>query len=297
MATKAKAVNMRGLTALVVTVSFLVLLVSGIVLYVVPEGRVANWVDWEFLGLLKSDWGNLHIAFSVIFLIAAIVHLYPYNWNAFKKHVARRRAAGASGGGVRKEFVAALVLGGVVLGGSIAQLPPVSYLFDLNEWAKESWVVAPEYDPPFGHAEELSLAGFARKMHMDLEAAMGELRSKGLAFEGPRDSLAAIGKANGLSAMDVYVLIKRFEQAPEAVALASYTPELVEEKFGGTGVGRKTLAEICELTDMSIEVATARLAEAGIQATPEETAKELAAKKDLGPMDILKIVLIEGHQV
>ncbi len=48
----------RSLIAFMVTWSFAVLTVTGIVLYIVPQGRIAYWTLWSFLGLSKDQWGE-----------------------------------------------------------------------------------------------------------------------------------------------------------------------------------------------------------------------------------------------
>ena len=79
----------RSLTAFLVTWAFLILTVSGIVLYIVPQGRIAYWVHWSLLGLGKSDWANLHMVFGCLFIATGILHLY-FNWKPFKKYLADR---------------------------------------------------------------------------------------------------------------------------------------------------------------------------------------------------------------
>ena len=51
----------RSLIAFLVTWAFLVLMVSGIVLYLVPQGRVAYWVHWSLAGLDKEQWAAVHM--------------------------------------------------------------------------------------------------------------------------------------------------------------------------------------------------------------------------------------------
>ena len=59
----------------------------------------------------------------------------------------------------------------VIFGLSIFNLRPASWVFDLNDTIKDSWVTHPDLEPPFGHAEEVSLAGMAKRMNLDLESA------------------------------------------------------------------------------------------------------------------------------
>jgi hypothetical protein len=51
----------RALTSVLMTLGFVLLAASGIVLFLSPPGRVANWTNWTILGLRKSDWGGVHI--------------------------------------------------------------------------------------------------------------------------------------------------------------------------------------------------------------------------------------------
>jgi len=53
-----KGFNWRGFTSLLLAAGFLILAGSGLVLYASPRGRVANWTDWEVLGLTKHEWGG-----------------------------------------------------------------------------------------------------------------------------------------------------------------------------------------------------------------------------------------------
>lgn len=287
-----KNLNMRSLTSFLVAFAFLVSIVTGIVLYIVPQGRIANWVDWNLLGLLKDDWAQIHIIFGLIFLIFGIIHLFPYNWPTFKAYLAKRTKGRLDYKRPKKELIVASVLSVLLIVGAIYKVPPVSYVFDLNTVAKDAWVISAEYEPPFGHAEEFSLTGFAKKMNMDLDAAMVEMRQTGLAFDGPSESLGEIAKANGVSAMDVYLLIKKFERTAEPVTLASYTTEAVEEMFSGKGVGNKSLATVLGEIGFSLETAKARLAEAGAEAEDGDTFKQIGSKLNATPIDVLKIILV-----
>lgn len=218
-----KSLNIRAMTSFLVAAAFLVSIVTGIVLYIVPQGRIANWVDWNLLGLLKDDWAQIHIIFGLLFLIFGIVHLYPYNWPTFKAYLAKRTKGRLDYRRPKKELVFASVIAVLLVAGSIYKVPPVSYVFDFNAWAKDAWVISAEYEPPFGHAEEFSLAGFAKKMNMDLDPAVAELRAIGFEFDGPRQSLGGIAKANGVSAMDLYLRIKKFERQAEPAKAAACT--------------------------------------------------------------------------
>jgi len=285
-----KPFNMRAMTAFMVTAAFVFLAVTGIVLFVVPQGRIANWADWRLLGLLKEEWAQIHIVFGLLFLVFGVIHLVPYNWPTFKAYLAARRRGRLDFRRPRRELVAGLVVTLLLAAGSIAAVPPFSHLFALNAWVKEAWVAGPEYQPPFGHAEELSLAGFAKRMNMDVEAAAAALADRGVAFAGPQESLGAIAKANGMSAMDLYMLIKPFER-PSAAPTAGHTVETVETMFEGKGIGRRTVADMAAEAGLDAAVAAARLERAGIAAAGR-TLRELADAHGMTPTDVLKIMLV-----
>ena len=77
--------NTRGFTTFLVSLSFLLLAVSGVILYVTPRGRTANWTGWTMLGLSKHEWGALHITVALLFLTLAALHLY-FNWRVFLRY-------------------------------------------------------------------------------------------------------------------------------------------------------------------------------------------------------------------
>jgi hypothetical protein len=45
--------QLRGFVSLLLTLFFLALSFSGVMLYLTPRGRVANWTGWSMLGLEK----------------------------------------------------------------------------------------------------------------------------------------------------------------------------------------------------------------------------------------------------
>jgi hypothetical protein len=241
-----RVMNLRSFTAFMVTTAFAVMVATGVVLFIVPQGRIANWVDWRLLGLGKETWGDIHILFGMVFIIAGIAHLYPYNWKAFKNYLAKRVSGRLDLKHPKREAVLAAATTLVLMAGAATDVPPFSYLFQLNDTAKQAWVTSPEYEPPFGHAEELPLASIARKTGMDLDMALAELKARGLRVDGPSDRLNRIARVNGLSPMDVYMVVRQFEKQPGAKTLATVTPEAIEDRFEGTGVGRKTLDHICK---------------------------------------------------
>ena len=282
----------RSLIAFIVTWAFVILTVTGLVLYVVPQGRVAYWTHWSLLGLGKEQWGDVHMIFGGIFIIAGIVHLY-YNWKPFKKFLAERVKGHIQ---LKQEFVVAMTFSAIIIVMSIFHIPPVSWVFDLNQTLKESWVTSPELEPPFGHAEEVSLAGISRRMHLDLQQGIKALKREGFSFSGPQDSLEKIARANNVTPMDVYAVIHQFEKEPGPIPASGMTVEEVEARYAGTGLGRKTLAEVCSSVELAIANCVERLSAKGFNVATDKKLKQVAEQYDINPIDILKMLLVKDYK-
>jgi len=284
--------NVRALTAFIVTWAFAIAVVTGIVLYIVPHGRVAYWTDWGLAGLEKDTWGGIHIIFGAVFIVAGILHLY-FNWKPFKKHLTERAAGHVH---VKREVVIASGATVVVLAAAIAEVPPVSWLFDLNETVKQSWVSSPDLEPPYGHAEESSLRTLARRTGLDLDVALTRLSENGIAADGPGDSLKAIARRNGLTPMAVYEVIRPVETETPKTTNQAHTPASVEQQFEGTGIGRRTLADMITVTGIDPDTAVERLTTVGLDAEMTHTLRRIADAHGLTPVQVLQAILIEGFE-
>lgn len=280
----------RGLTSLIVVTSFLIMTITGIVLYFTPHGRVAYWVVWQFVGLTKTDWNNIHIISSIAFAIAGAFHIY-FNWKSIMNYLSGKILGTLK---YRKELAVATILSVFIIVGSIYVVPPFNYVIDFSEYLKSAWVKSKEYEPPFGHAEEVSLKIFTKKMDIDLSKAEKELKANSITFNSMNEKLKNIALNNNITPMDIYVVIKKFEKkiAEERI---KFTPELVEEKFAGTGIGQRALSWMIEEIGMNPEVARQRLSKNDIKASDDEILKQIASRFETKPIEILKIMLVEDY--
>lgn len=119
---------LRAMTSVLISCASLMLLLSGIVLFLAPPGRIANWNGWNVLGIGKHGWGGLHVWFAVIFLGASVLHVF-YNWRvlmAYFKHRHSRRLA------FRMEWAVAMLICVGVFAGTRAGVVPFSSLLKLG---------------------------------------------------------------------------------------------------------------------------------------------------------------------
>ena len=283
----------RGFVSLLTLFGFLIMSATGLVLYISPVGRVAYWINWEMIGLTKTGWGNIHILSSILFLVAGAFHIY-FNWKPLLNYFKDKARKGVK---LRRELAVSSIIAVWILVSAIWLLPPLSYLIDLNEWIKETWVIQYDYDPPFGHAELLSLRVFSKKMDIDLKKAVEELRANGIVFDNVEETLEDIGRTNNISPMNLYLLIKKFEAVPETDKLKSYTPESIEVEFSGTGIGNKTIGSICKRLGIEPDLAVSRLIGAGVSVDLNTTMKAAAESAGCTPIEIMKVLLLEGYQL
>ena len=285
-----KKTSYRAMTSLVTTWSFVIATVTGVVLYITPQGRIANWVVWEFGSLTKEAWGDLHIIFSIVFVIVGVAHLI-YNWKPFKNYMAERAKGHIH---VKRTVYGSLAIVGVFFILSLNSLPPANWIFDLEDTVKESWIVSPEFEPPFGHAEDVSLAGFAKRQFIDLNSAVEALTAKGIEVPDNKMKLKDLAAINSTTPMHIYLTIKPLERRPKLKA--NFKPADVEAQFAGTGIGRKTLEQMAEELKLDLNTAQARLKMVGVEAKASDKMKMIAEAHDLEAIDLVKMLLIEGYR-
>ncbi|MCW8928943.1 MAG: DUF4405 domain-containing protein [Gammaproteobacteria bacterium] len=280
--------SLRALIAFLVTWAFIVLTITGIILYIVPQGRVAYWVHWSLAGMEKEQWGWVHMMFGGLFIITGFLHLY-FNWKPFKKYFADRVKGHFA---LKQEILVATLLTIAIFVVSALNIPPASWVIDLNGWIKNSWITSPELEPPYGHAEEASLAGISRKMGLDINKVMKALHDKEIQFTGKKDSLDAIARKNNTTPMSIYEIIRVHQLPRLPKETGELSPEEIEAKFSGTGLGRKTIEEICLEVGIDLDVALERLSKADISASGGDKARPIAEQFDRSPIDLLKIMML-----
>lgn len=265
----------RAFVTFYILLSILLLAASGVVLYIAPPGRVANWSRWAILWLDKRTWQAVHTVLASLFLAAVIFHLY-FNWRVITGYIRLR-----IGEGMRRkwELAAAASAFVVVMALTIAGAPPFQSIVTFGEGIKQTWSTQAT-EPPVPHAEEWTLAKAAEEAGIPVEKAASNLAGAGIEVKDPRSStLEDLAANSGLTPQEVF---KKARGKP----LASNNPATAQ----GGGWGRRTVAEAAEKDGIPIERALARLAAKGINASPDSTLRELAEPAGLTPMEVLGIL-------
>ncbi|MCI0513567.1 DUF4405 domain-containing protein [candidate division KSB1 bacterium] len=262
----------RGFTSLLMFFSFLISLISGIVLYFPPQGKIANWTHWTFWGLEKEMWGALHINASLIVFLIVILHLY-YNWKILFRYVKKKAELAFN---LKLELFTAAALSLFIILATLYNLEPFRTIIKWNNDIKNYWVTQAQTQPPIPHAEDLTVTEFCEQLSIPLENFRQHMNQQGWKFNGSEDKIIEIAARNGISPAAIYNLVKGADHNKPGQAIS--------------GWGRKSLAQVCVELDQDIAEAIKKLAANGVTASKDDQLKDLAEKNNLRPMDIVNLI-------
>jgi hypothetical protein len=202
--TPKKRFSTKGFTSLLLACAFLVMGVSGAILYFTPRGRDAHWTDWSLFGLGKEDWGAIHINNSILFLLVALLHLV-LNWRIFWSYVTKSTVRGLN---LRKEMAAAGLVAVVFVTGTIYGLPPFSTVMDWNTAIKDYWGRRTA-QAPVAHGEELTLVEFSLQIEISPEEAANALRQEGFDVDDATATMKEIAAMKGVAPSELLAAIRK----------------------------------------------------------------------------------------
>ena len=131
----AKPFHKRGWVVFMVGLSAVILLISGIVLFIAPSGRIANTTQWALLWLYKGAWVNLHNIFAILFVAGLIWHLV-FNWKPLSNYVVSRATHHLN---LKREMLAAVAVMLVLVVLVAQKLPPADALTDLSYYFRQEF--------------------------------------------------------------------------------------------------------------------------------------------------------------
>jgi predicted DNA-binding protein YlxM (UPF0122 family) len=262
--------SLKKITSLTMLLAMFTMTFTGIILFITPPGRVANWANWELFGISKELYGQIHSSFMVLFILATILHIY-YNWKpliSYMKNEARQFIL------FTKDMIIASILFLIFLFGTIYQVSPFSNFLNFGDDIKNSW--EKEYGTsPYSHAELSSLKSFTKKLNYDFEISKNILTTNNITFE-EEQSLSQIAKTNSVSPKFIYDLLrKNFEKSEEKAVPLS-------------GLGKKTIKEVAQTLGLSSDEFISKLKVFEIEAKENDKFKDAVESKDLSPSDVLE---------
>lgn len=263
--------SLRKTTSLTVLFSFVLLIVTSVVLFVMPHGRVAYWSSWECLGLEKEAWGALHTNLGLLFVVSGIIHT-AINWTpmiSYLKNKSKKMHV------FTPDFNIALVITLFVTVCTVLELPPVYSIQVACEALKEKG--SEKYgEPPYGHAELSSLKIFCQRMDLELKPALEKLAAAGIACESSQKTILEIAEVGNLTSQQVFELIK-----PTPNGKMTTIPP---------GFGRYTLAEVCEMYALDQPQIISGMKFLGLKVSADQKIKAAAQANGKEPYDLFEII-------
>lgn len=257
--------SMKRIASLTAFLSFFIMLLTSIIMYIAPQGRVANWTEWALWGLSKEQWGAIHTNVGLLFLLSISFHIY-FNWQPIVLYLKNKSKQVKV---FTKEFNIAMILTLIFIIGTHIGFPPFSTIIDTSEDIRASAAI--KYgEPPYGHAETSSLKTFSERMNIELKSAMDLLEEKGYRVDNELQTLSNIAESNNVTPQQIYAAISIAEKTSPSSADIHGIPEMPIPR-----TGKLTLHEFCVQYNMDLEDVRRALIESNIKYEDDMTIKEI----------------------
>lgn len=297
-----KQFSWRAFFSVLMALSFIGMTFTGVILFVVPPGRIANWTGWTLLALTKHQWIGLHDWFSIIFVVASAFHVY-LNWNLFVSYFKNKISKAFA---FRAEWVLALVICAAVFLGTLGDVKPFSSLLAWSESIKHNWE-SPQRSAPIPHAELLTLTELAEQVRgVDIETMLTNLKAWGIEVEYANVVLGELADLYNITPVQLYNIAlgqrvgRRGQGGHGAGGLSGGTCQYEDARTGGNtgygqsgfgrGLGQLTLKEYCGEISLDVDTAVKKLRDAGYNARPEMTIRGIADTAGVHPSQIRTIL-------
>jgi len=186
--------------------SFFMIFISGIILYIAPAGRIARWIDWSALGLNRAQWETQHTLFSYLFIVFGLIHLFSMNWKSFTsyfingfKHRIRSK----------KEALFALFTVLMIFFLTLFKVPPVISVMDLGNSISDTWADKTG-EPPAHGIESMSVDEIAELFfESDTDLVFELLEKDGYIVNSKSQTLSEIAAENHISPMKLFKFLDR----------------------------------------------------------------------------------------
>jgi len=197
-----KRFKARAFASFGVLFSFLVTAFAGIILFFRPEGSLATWSRWNFLGIDKKGWEGIHTQFIILFIIFVVVHIY-FNWKALLNYIRKKTSESSR---AKIELVAALLIVAMLFVAAVNRWQPFWKVIDLRS-AIKAGKYSVKVAPPAINAEELPLADLCVKINVPVGEAISRLDAAGFKIVDPETILTKIAKKHGISPEKLFRII------------------------------------------------------------------------------------------
>ncbi len=255
-------------------IALFVLLISGVVLYIAPPGRVANWTDWRLMGLTRTGWKNQHLIFGFAFGVLSLFHLFVINWKGFFSYIKTKTTQGIKS---PAELLSILLLSLFFGIGTFYGTQPFTAVIEFGNRVSGSWE-RQESQAPIPHAELMTLVQLSQQQGLggDPEALKTKLEKSGLKVVSVNESIAEIAEQNGMTAKKVYGILAPAEKGVQSLK--------------GKGAGQKTLQQIADEAGVSPISLQLALRQKGVEAKTDASLKTIAEENGIQMRELRQLL-------
>lgn len=125
----------RKITSFIMLYSFIIMVLSGTMLFISPFGRLAMMIQWEILWLDKMQWQALHLIFMLIFTLAGLLHIF-YNYKAIKNYLKSKSKKIVV---FTQAHIVALAVTGALFYATVEHMEPLESFVKMNKSFNDYW--------------------------------------------------------------------------------------------------------------------------------------------------------------
>jgi len=255
-----KKFNWQVFISLNLFFTFLLMLLSGLILYLKPEGTVARWLDWKILGVEKSGWESLHTVFSFLFVAFALFHMLKIHLFNLRSYFFNNRNSGR-----KRELYSSLAITIVFLFGTVLYVPPIDWIYQAgnafsDQWADEVVVENESIEPRQSLVEVGAALGMDRKELLDWK------RKEGMQALSMDQSLMENASKVRLTPYALYQKLERFSNHEEKKEGPDIYKSITLEEMAvildvETKIIRQYLADRYDLDDLTAQTSLYRVSQ------------------------------------
>jgi len=186
----------RKITSILILISSIIMVVSGIAVYLSPPSHLAAFSGWKIFYLKKNMWMALHINSALLFTIAFIFHTW-FNIKPLIKYIFPKKIKAS------KNFIplaVSLSIGIYVVGGTFYRLPPMEQVLKLGRSFKIKGIFSyGPVPPPYGKASSIPLKKISFFWGSMPDEIIRTLKNAGIKKISPDLSLKEIAQENNVT--------------------------------------------------------------------------------------------------
>lgn len=184
---------LRSIVSFALTFNALMLAITGIMLFILPQGRIAHWNAFTIWGQTKEQWEAIHVGMAILFLIAFPLHLY-LNWKPFYNYLKSKTAI----------LAGVLVLVVFFIVGASSGIRPFGSVMAISDRAREGWETTA---PPLPHYELKTIGEVIVEQGLDQTESLDELAGMGITNPALDSTLAELAAKHNTSPVKIYLVM------------------------------------------------------------------------------------------